>query len=203
MMEQPTQDHHHNLKPGHEVAAMTEGRSFASSAGLNEQQQQPLDNGRDHTGQVSSSLKTATRVVPAESSEGEGGVPGSSNNTSTTGSAAQTATSSGRAWLVRMSAKTKKQDHKEQKSGRKGLRKKGKDLGKEERRRQKNGEGGALICFKVIKTNQYGKRQKRYDLTPTTLSPPSTIHVSSSSVLLRQPPFVFFALSPALTTAPQ
>lgn len=67
----------------------------------------------------------------------------------------------GRNWKVRVSTKSKKQEQKEQKSGRKGLRKKGKDLGKEERKRQKNGEGGALICFKVIKTNQYGKRQKR------------------------------------------
>ena len=72
----------------------------------------------------------------------------------------------GRNWKVRVSTKSKKQEQKEQKSGRKGLRKKGKDLGKEERKRQKNGEGGALICFKVIKTNQYGKRQKRYYAPP-------------------------------------
>jgi hypothetical protein len=74
----------------------------------------------------------------------------------------------GRNWKVRVSTKSKKQEQKEQKSGRKGLRKKGKDLGKEERKRQKNGEGGALICFKVIKTNQYGKRQKRYYAPPRT-----------------------------------
>jgi hypothetical protein len=80
----------------------------------------------------------------------------------------------GRNWKVRISTKSKKQEQKEQKSGRKGLRKKGKDLGKEERKRQKNGEGGALICFKVIKTNQYGKRQKRYGYSTLLPVPPPT-----------------------------
>lgn len=49
-------------------------------------------------------------------------------------------------------------------SGVKGptLNKKGVEYGKQEKKKQDKGEGGALMCFQVIKTNQYGKRQNRY-----------------------------------------
>ncbi len=75
----------------------------------------------------------------------------------------------GKKWTVRVTEKSKTQSKRESKRGKKGLSKKGVDVGKQEKKKQEKGEGGALVCFQVIKTNQYGKRQNRYNtMTPNS-----------------------------------
>ena len=64
-------------------------------------------------------------------------------------------------WNILVGEKSKRQSRRESKRGKKGLAGKGRDLGKREKKKQENGEGGALVSFKVVKTNQYGKKQKR------------------------------------------
>ncbi len=71
---------------------------------------------------------------------------------------------SGKKWKIRVSGKTRKQKTLEEKKGKKGLRKKGTSEASDQRKKHKKGEAGTLVCFKVLKQNQYGKRQKRFFL---------------------------------------
>jgi serum/glucocorticoid-regulated kinase 2 len=66
-----------------------------------------------------------------------------------------------KSWKLKVGTKSKAQSRREEKKGKKGLNKKGIETGRKERKKHQNGEGGALVCFKLLKENQYGKKQSR------------------------------------------